>query len=735
MNHTLLSQLRPGQIATIHSINSTNPMYRRFLDLGFLSGTSIECVGISPAKDPISFLIRGTIIALRIKDCNDITVYDILSKEYTIALAGNPNVGKSTLFNSLTGLNQHTGNWPGKTVSNAIGSFYSSKYKYRLVDLPGTYSLLAHSLEEEIARDYICYNSPSVVIVVCDSTALERNLNLAIQIIETGRPVILCLNLMDEANKKGIKINIGELSELLHVPVIATIAKRKHSLQELFNTLDEIITRSNTLSPTVPITYSTSIESKLLDMTIHIENFLSEYLIPAPSSRWVALQILASDEYIQTEITATILNKTEDIAKQVTLTTHSFHNILDRKLDAIFTSKYTGYPIMLGLLFFIFWLTITGANYPSSFLAAYLFRFEDILTDTCTLLNIPAWIHNPFILGVYRVLAWVISVMLPPMAIFFPLFTLLEDSGYLPRIAYNLDKPFQKCNACGKQALCMCMGFGCNAVGVESSRIIDSPRERLLAILTNSLVPCNGRFPTLVAILSMFIIGTTDTALTSLYSAFLLTGLILLSILMTFICTKVLSTTLLKGYASSFSLELPSYRVPQIHKVFIRSIFDRTLFVLGRAIVVAAPAGLFIWIIANITIQDVSILSHCANFLDPFAQYMGLDGIILLAFILGFPANEIVLPIMVMGYLSEGTLTELTDLSQMRTLFIDNGWTTITALCVMIFSLFHWPCSTTILTIKKETNSLKWSLLSVLIPTMIGTTLCIMIATLSTLCK
>lgn len=323
--------------------------------------------------------------------------------------------------------------------------------------------------------------------------------------------------------------------------------------------------------------------------------------------------------------------------------------------------------------------------------------------------------------------AWVVSVMLPPMAIFFPLFTLLEDFGYLPRIAYNLDKPFKKCNACGKQALTMCMGFGCNACGVVGCRIIDSKRERLLAIITNNFVPCNGRFPTLIAILSMFFV-TTQSAFSSFQSAVLLTFIIIFGILMTFFTTKLLSVTFFKGVPSSFILELPSYRRPQVLKVIVRSLFDRTLFVLGRAIVASAPCGVIIWLMSNLSICNVTILNHCQAFLDPLAQLMGLDGVILLAFILGLPANEIVIPIIIMTYLANGSLIELDSIFEMKELFIANGWTPLRAVCTMLFSLMHWPCSTTLLTIKKETGSYKWTALAAALPTIFGILICMLVA-------
>ena len=387
--------------------------------------------------------------------------------------------------------------------------------------------------------------------------------------------------------------------------------------------------------------------------------------------------------------------------------------------------------MMILMLAIIFWLTISAANYPSSLLSS-LFDYAGIyLSRLIVFLKAPTWLHSLLIDGIYKVLTWVVSVMLPPMAIFFPLFTLLEDVGYLPRIAYNLDKPFKCCKACGKQALTMCMGFGCNAAGVIGCRIIDSPRERLIAILTNNLVPCNGRFPAFIALISMFFVASDNGFFGSLIATLLLTVIILIGIMATFLCSGLLSKTILKGVPSSFTLELPPYRKPQIGKVVIRSIFDRTLFVLGRAVAIAAPAGLIIWLFANITIGNNSILHHCSTFLDPFAKLLGLDGVILMAFILGFPANEIVLPLIIMAYLSNGTITEIDSIIEIKSLFIQNGWTAVTAICTMIFSLFHWPCSTTLLTIKKETNSLKWTAVAAVLPTLIGMILCFIIASIA----
>ncbi|MEG2311495.1 MAG: nucleoside recognition domain-containing protein, partial [Bacilli bacterium] len=427
-------------------------------------------------------------------------------------------------------------------------------------------------------------------------------------------------------------------------------------------------------------------------------------------------------------IAIAINNKSANLFKKTVTIEKKDYAKKDRIIDKWLTNKWTGIPIMLTMLATIFWITIIGANYPSSWLFTFLFKVSEIITDCLRIINFPDWLISILIDGVYRVLAWVVAVMLPPMLIFFPLFTLLEDSGILPRIAFNLDKYFKKCHTCGKQALTMAMGFGCNAVGVTGCRIIDSPRERLIAMITNTFVPCNGRFPTLIAIIIMFFVGGSLGVFSSILNTLILVIIILVGILITLFISFILSKTILKGYPSSFILELPPYRKPQIGKVLIRSVLDRSIFVLGRAIMVAAPAGLLIWVLANINIGNISVINYCANFLNPFASIFGLDGTILLAFILGFPANEIVLPIMIMIYMSSGQIIELDNLTALKELLILNNWTFITAICVMLFSIMHWPCSTTCLTIKKESKSLKWTLISFLVPTITGFIVCFIVA-------
>lgn len=679
-------------------------------------------------------------------------------------------------------------------MSNAQGWCKTGRHGYVLVDIPGTYSLMAHSAEEEVARNFICFGKSDAVVVVCDATCLERNLNLVLQTMEISDRVLVCVNLLDEAKRKHISIDLNALSDELGVPVAGTVARKKKSLDRMMDQLDDLVDRETALTP-FKVEYD-----PLIEQAIHIAEpairaalcgkipggeaadageaavgEMAEAAAISPccdspaalSPRWLALKLLDYDkslmdelksylgfdiledpavaagveaardylkagglrpEQLKDKIVSGLVKAAEAVSRKAVHFQKEGYNDGDRRLDKVLTSKWAGYPIMLALLALVFWITITGANYPSALLSDLLFQVQDRLLGVFHYIGAPEWLTGMLVLGIYRVLAWVVSVMLPPMAIFFPMFTLLEDSGYLPRIAYNLDKPFKCCHACGKQALTMCMGFGCNAAGIVGCRIIDSPRERLIAMVTNNFVPCNGRFPTLIAIISMFFVGVAGGAGNTLLSSLLLTLLILFGILMTFAVSKALSMTVLKGVPSSFTLELPPYRRPQIGKVIVRSIFDRTLFVLGRAIVVAAPAGLLIWIMANVYVGNLSLLAHCSAFLDPFARLMGLDGVILMAFILGLPANEIVIPIIIMAYMAQGSLLEFDSLTQLKELLVANGWTWVTAVCTMLFSLMHWPCSTTLLTIRKETGGWKWVIASFLIPTLCGIALCMLVA-------
>jgi ferrous iron transport protein B len=403
----------------------------------------------------------------------------------------------------------------------------------------------------------------------------------------------------------------------------------------------------------------------------------------------------------------------------------------DRTLDRLLTSRLWGFPLMLLLLTLVFWLTIAGANIPSSWLSWLLLdTFHPILKDLAALIGIPWWLDGLLIDGMYLATAWVIAVMLPPMAIFFPLFTLLEDFGYLPRVAFNLDNVFRRSGAHGKQALSLTMGFGCNAAGVVATRIIDSPRERLIAIITNNFALCNGRWPTQILIATLFFGALVPAHWAGLISAIAVVGIAVLGVLFTFLISWALSRTVLRGEASTFSLELPPYRPPRIWQTIYTSVIDRTLIVLWRAITFALPAGAAIWLIANITIGGASIAEHLINFLNPLGILIGLNGVILVAYIVAIPANEIVIPtilmltVLVTGTTSvgegAGVMFELESSEETMALFIAGGWTLLTAVNLMLFSLIHNPCSTTIFTIFKETGSKKWTIVATFLPLALG---------------
>ena len=689
--------------------------------------------------------------SVRKKSMTDIFKIDNCDNKYVIALAGNPNTGKSTVFNYLTGLKQHTGNWPGKTVTNARGEYSHNGNDYILVDLPGTYSLFTSSRDEEVARDFICCGNYDAVLVIADATCLERNLNLVFQISEITDNIILCINLIDEAKKKDISIDKNGLENRLNIPIALTSARNGIGMNELKNKIEDVVLNKKILKPKL-VRYDEEIEKNV--------EFIIPYLekMNISNTRWNALRLLDSDESIFYRTSENMLTDSQALALKKKLEINVDREIIrerisaanynyayslkhkfvtenikkisrDKKIDDVVTSKVFGIPIMLSLLGIIFWITMQGANIPSKILGDILFNFQDKLTSIAGRVGMSSFLKGMLIDGLYKTLAWVVSVMLPPMAIFFPLFTLLEDLGYLPRIAFNLDHMFKKACAHGKQCLCMTMGFGCNAAGVIGCRIIESPRERLIAIITNSFVPCNGRFPTLLTISSAFFAASYNSFFNGIISAFFITLLVIIGISVTLIVSYILSKTLLKGIPSTFTLELPPYRAPQAGRILYTSIIDRTAFVLSRAVCVAAPAGAVTWLLANIYLGDFSILIHVSNFLDPLARTIGLDGFILMAFIAGLPANEIVLPILLMAYLSTGTLAEFKSIEYLREVLLNNGWTNLTALNVMLFSLLHWPCSTTLWTIKKETGSLKWTVASFLIPTAIAFLVCFFTAT------
>lgn len=694
-------------------------------------------------------------------------------REHVIALAGNPNTGKSTVFNALTGLRQHTGNWPGKTVQRMEGRFRSGNKPYRIVDLPGTYSLLSTSTDEEIARNFLLFGRPDVTVVVADATNLERNLNLTLQIMQITSRVILCVNLIDEAEKKLITIDREILQRDLGIPVVLTAARSAVGLDELKKVIDGVVEgewHSKPFALHYPIEIHESLE--------RVVGLLKGAYPEIPNAYWVALRLLDGDESIALALASgdfmkyvhddppvtgqsspaahpasvqTLLESstTERFAVQEFLhdrfveslfadarrlagraiTKKGLDRFWENSLDRLLTSRAWGLPAMVLLLGVIFYLTIEGANIPSRLLADGLFKIEDGLDALFQWLHAPWWLTGFLVHGMYRGLAWVVSVMLPPMAIFFPIFTFLEDFGYLPRVAFNLDRLFKWSGAHGKQALSMGMGFGCNAAGVIATRIIDSPRERLIAIVTNNFVPCNGRWPTLIMLASLFVAAAFPPVVASVAAATTVVGVTVLGVVVTLLVSKFLSShTSLKGESSFFQIELPPYRRPQFLRILYTSLIDRTLLVLWRAIVMAAPAGGVCWILANVSIADRTLFAHLTSFLDPVGRHIGLDGVILLAYVIAIPANEIVVPTIIMGYMAAGQMTELDSDFELKTLFLQNGWTVLTAICLMLFSLLHYPCSTTTMTIWKETRNIKWTVLSNVMPLAIAGLVCFAVA-------
>lgn len=525
-----------------------------------------------------------------------------MKNTYTVALAGNPNVGKSTIFNSLTGMHQHTGNWTGKTVANAIGETIINDKEFTFVDIPGTYSIMSNSEEEEIARDYICFGNPDATVIVVDSTCLERNLNLVYQIMEITDNIIVCVNLLDEAKKKKIKIDLKKLENLLGVPVVGTVARDKQTLENLKKTIYKVC--QGEIKPyTKTVRYEQEIEENLEKIVEKLDTDLlvNEYLekrnivteigvkknkISKKLCRWIAIKLIDGEEKIlksiqenleidleeqgiqqsvieakenletreinsknfKDKIVADIMKKAEETSKEVCTFKNKNYRERDLKIDKILTSKIFGIPIMILFLGLIFWITIVGANYPSEWLFSVFNWLQDKLIYFANYIHCPTWLSDMLINGVYKTLTWIVAVMLPPMAIFFPLFTILEDLGYLPRIAFNMDGFFKKACCSGKQMITMCMGFGCNACGVTGCRIIDSPRERLIAILTNNFVPCNGRFPFLITIATIFIAGAFaggNGFLASILSTFAVIIVIIFGIFLILITSKILSKTII----------------------------------------------------------------------------------------------------------------------------------------------------------------------------------------------
>ena len=719
---------------------------------------------------------------------------DMKNWDYVVALAGNPNTGKSTVFNALTGLRQHTGNWPGKTVTRAEGGFALGGKRYKLVDLPGTYSLLSSSYDEEIARDFILFGQPDVTVIIVDATRLERNLNLVLQVLEITDRVVVCLNLMDEAKRRGLVVDPRRLARDLGVPVVATAARYGEGLEELHRAISEVASGQVVCKPLRLGGKSPALKDAVGRLAALLEDAYSNL----PNAPWVAMRMLDGDDRIidavrrgeigtlqRTEAGASLVAAAGGSPQTASITVvpdttkifstlsqlrwhvgRDFHQAvvenvytmaasiadravtpadekprfdLDRTIDRLVTSRLFGFPLMIAMMTVVFWLTIAGANVPSSMLATLLIdNVHPVLKNGAAAIGMPWWLDGLLIDGMYLATAWVISVMLPPMAIFFPLFTLLEDFGYLPRVAFNLDRMFKRAGAHGKQSLTMAMGFGCNAAGVIATRIIESPRERLIAIITNNFALCNGRWPTQILLASIFIGGLAPAYLAGLISAAAVVAVAVLGIVLSFAVSWLLSRTLLRGEVSTFSLELPPYRPPRLLQTLYTSLIDRTIFVLWRAIVFALPAGAAIWLLSNINAGDASLAAHAIDFLNPFGILIGLSGLILLTYVIAIPANEIVIPTILMLTVltagatgvgeGPGVMFELDSASATAQLLHAGGWTLLMAINMMLFSLVHNPCSTTIYTIFKETRSWKWTAVSALLPIAMGFFLCFVVA-------
>ena len=574
----------------------------------------------------------------------------------TVALAGNPNVGKSTLFNTLTGSRQHTGNWPGKTVGVEKGYKKWKDTRFQFLDLPGTYSMQGNSPEEQTAAAYLNNENFDCTVVVCDGSCLERSLLLALQLIQQQTKIVVCVNLMDEAQCQGISVDAKKLEDMLDTPVVLTSAGKGEGIQKL---LEQV--RYTALSP------------------------------PKQNLPNWASHVAAAEEMVKM---CTCQVRNDDFRQQV---------------DRLIVSRRFGIPLMYLLLFVVLWLTVWGANYPGKLLESIFSSGYYWLQSM--LIWMPVWLREVLLDGIYATCTRVISVMLPPMAIFFPLFSILEDIGYLPRMAFMLDPCMARCGGCGKQALTLCMGLGCNAVGVMGCRIIDSPRERLAAILTNAMVPCNGRFPALILLASVFFpkLGVVAVA-----------ACVALGAAGATVTSGILCKTVLRASSSSFLMEIPPFRRPRLGKILRQSLVEKAGAMVWRTMKVAAPAGVILWLGVK-----TGLLPVLAAWLEPLGLLLGMSGVILLGFLFCLPANELLLPVIIMMFTGVANL-QTVSLLNARQLLLENI-SLQNAICMMVFTLFHWPCATTLMTVYRETGSLRKTAAAAMLPTAVGCFLCLVL--------
>ena len=712
-----LAELPVGCSAFITEIEADAVECARLSQLGLTPGTELTCRLRAAGGSPVAFSARGITLALRDADCRRIRlkVRNARSSDRSYLLTGNPNVGKSTVFNALTGLRQHTGNWCGKTVTGAVGHCTYKGCQITLTDTPGTCSLRSETAEESAAAEAILHTPHDCILCICDATAPERGIRLVLELLELGEPVVLGMNLMDAAERQGIRIDTVLLSELLGIPVIVLTARKRGEAKALLDAAEHA--GKSTCAERVQYSSTAEEEIKTIKEREHCTRF-------AAVSR-----LLSSDSAFAGEMMRTLSDAAHSVCEQ-TVTIPSSAGACSRIADCLLTNRYLRIPLMLGLFLLVIWLSLVGANAPSGLLAAGFSALCRVAHDAAAAAGLPEALSDALIEGVLRGTGWVISVMLPPMAIFFPFFTLAEDIGLLPRLAFNADRCFARCHACGKQCLTMAVGFGCNAVGVTECRIIQSRRERLTAILTNALVPCNGRWPALIAVILCFFAGSGH----AFRAALLLAGLCMLSIAVTLLCSALLSRTVLRGEPSSFVLEMPPFRRPQIGKILLRSVLDRTVFVLSRAVITAAPVSLLIWLLANLQIRGETLLSELAELLSPVGMLLGVDGVILMAFLLGLPANEIILPVAVTAYTGCTVLTDYDSYAGLHAILTTHGWTLHTAACFLILMLFHSPCAATLLTVRKETNSRFLTFAAFLIPVITGIVLTAALSAILSLC-